>query len=160
MKLFLQVAFLSVLMAVPSFAARSFQGSRGQDVTIEHIGALVCDIDVTTGTTQVICGSTNPKDSNLSRSGIVYAVIASSIQITNYLIFRDTDTGNTTSSSHTLIYANETSLTAATELRNVEKSVYIKLPVPIFFQNGIGVNSADAPADEGRWSILYRIFDK
>ena len=114
--------------------------------SIDWVGAIPCGIDSSTGTNAVLCGSAG--------RGVVYGVIVSSVATSDYLVFRDTNTANTTSSVVTSVFATGTNAVAS----GASTTQLIQFPVPIRFTNGISVNATVAPASgtRSRWTILYR----
>lgn len=125
--------------------------ARGNALTsIDWVGALPCSIDGSTGTTAILCGSVG--------RGVVYGVIATSITLSDFLVFRDTNTANLTSSTAAIVYNSPQGQNISTANPWNPYTNLIKLPVPIQFRNGIGVNDAAAPTSNGisRWTILYR----
>lgn len=112
--------------------------------TIDFVGAIPCSIANSTGTNQVLCAS--------GRS-VVYGVVASSVASTDFLVLRDSNTANLTSSTGTIVYANGTDASAT----GVATQTF-RFPVPIKFTNGISANVSVAPTSGTGpvWTILYR----
>lgn len=146
-----KIFWLFVLaLALPSFvhaAVNAPRDAKGKVLsTVDWVGAIPCGIDSSTGTNVVLCGGTG--------RNAVYGVIISSIPSTDYLVFRDSATANTSSSIAATVIANGSDANAT----GASTTLFFKFPVPLKFTNGISVNASAAPASStrGRWTILYR----
>lgn len=137
---------LSVIAVSLSYGAvEAPRDTKGDTLnTIDWVGALPCRIDSSTGTNAVLCGSANTRN-------VVYGVIVTSVTATNFIVLRDTNTANTSSTKALSLLADNEH-----EDEGVATSMMVKFPVPMLFTNGISINASVAPAGEGSWTILYR----
>lgn len=111
--------------------------------TIDFVGAIPCRIDSSTATNAVLCGSAG--------RNIVYGVIVTSVAATNFLVFRDSATANTSSGISVSLLAE-----TGSEDEGAATTLIHEFPVPIRFLNGISVNNTGTLVGEGSWTILYR----
>jgi hypothetical protein len=140
--LFFLIAFLAVSLS--EAAVNAPRDTRGESLhTIDFVGAIPCNVDISTGTNAVRCGS--------AERGVVFGVIASSLAAGNYVVLRDSNTANTSSTVSTTIFADDPGADEGGDITMIHK-----FPVPIRFLNGISVNASAAPTGAGRWTILYR----
>lgn len=145
---------LSVLAVSLSYGAvNAPKDTKGESLdTIDWIGALPCNIDASTGTQPALCGAINIT----KRKYVVYGVMYSGIPVSNYLVFRDTNTANTTSSTAAVVFASSSTQFAG----GTSTTGFFKFPVPLRFTNGVSVNVNVAPASGlERWTIFYRPVD-
>lgn len=145
-KLFYVLGLALTLSGLAHAAVQAPRDQRGQVLdTINWVGAIPCGIDSSTGTNVVLCGSAG--------RGAVYGVIVSSVATTDYIVFRDSATANTTSNVVTSVFASGSGSINS----GASTTQLIKFPVPIKFTNGISVNANSAPGTtRSRWTILYR----
>ncbi len=148
-------AFLAVMLLT---MATAYGGSvitpkdnRGETAPVDYAGATpyVYGADASTG--PVLIGT--------ARRGVVYGVIASSVAVGTYLVFRDSNTANATSSTHTIVYASTDSSNGSGNIYSGASNTRLyKFPVPIRFLNGIVVGASQAPSAGGTssWTVLYR----
>lgn len=152
-KTFLVLALFAGTAAVANAGqVRSPRDSRGDEASIEYAGATPYIYDVSASTGPVLISST--------ARGVVYGVIASSVAIGTYLVFRDSNTANATSSTHTIVYHSTDSTNAGGSIYAGSSATRIyTFPVPIRFKNGIVAGASLAPSSGGTssWTILYRI---
>ncbi len=167
-------SFLSLLAVGKSWAIVSPVSNNGTGLPIEYVGCQMASIDNSTGTAAIIINSTGTNGRSTG-GAVVYAVIASSIASSDYLVFKDT-TGVGAISGYLAPQSTLTTLTAistAMVLTNTYQNIlsstnfipgtpqlnFIKLPVPVQFINGILVQASAAPqSNQGvsRWTIIYR----
>ena len=90
------IAVFMLTAASEAGSVRSPRDSRGDETGIDYAGATPYVFDLATATGPVLISSAS--------RGVVYGVIISSIAIGNYLVFRDSNTANATSSTATIVY--------------------------------------------------------
>jgi hypothetical protein len=139
------------LLSLVSIASASVQAPRARNgeilPTIDFVGALPCTLDSTDSTTAKICGSTSIAGVGV---GLVYGVMFSSDVATAYIVFRDTQAANTTSSTAAIVCT-----TAQTN--SDTKTKVIRFPVPLQFKYGISVNASASPGTQPAFiTIFYR----
>lgn len=148
MKKLLLALFLSASFAYEASAAvQAPRDQRGVVLdTIDWVGAIPCNIDASTGTVAVLCGSTG--------RNVVYGVIASSVVATSYLVFRDSATANTSTFIKATVFGSGSDSVTS----GAATTQFFRFPVPLLFDNGISVNASFTPSASGRsmWTILYR----
>lgn len=132
--------------------------------TIDYVGALPCIINTGNNSilTQgpIVCGASS---TTITRA-VVYGVIASSLPVTAYLVFRDTvplasnnGINGITAATAAVVY----NITAYASTTTAAYTNMIKFPVPLQFQKGIAVNvDAALGGAQQSWTILYRPLNK
>lgn len=139
--------FLSALAVSGVHAAvQAPRSTQGQTLSsIDWVGAIPCGIDSSTGTNAVLCASGR---------AMVYGVIISSVATTDYIVFRDSNTANTSSTAAGITWGSGTGSIAS----GASTTQLIRFPVPMKFSNGISVNASSSPGSttRARWTILYR----
>jgi len=110
--------------------------SKGDQVDPQYSGIKTCEITSSTGTAALLCAS---------GSGIVLDVFASSVAATDTIVFRDSNTANTSSS--VLLEITQANLAA--------RHIYPR------FNNGLSINAIVAPTAPGtstsrpNWTVVY-----
>lgn len=152
LKSFLVILLTGAMTSAYGGSVRSPRDSRGNESSIEYAGATAYFYDSAKSTGPVVVSST--------ARGVVYGVIASSVAIGTYLVFRDSNTANATSSTATIVYnSTDASNAGGSIYGGASATRYFEFPVPIRFMNGIVVGASLAPSGGGTsaWTILYRI---
>lgn len=142
MKLFLGLVALLAIVTVNSHAAvNPPRDTNGNSLSsIDWVGATPCTL---LNSTAQLC---------FSGRGAIYGVVVSSDSGANYVIMRDSDTANSTSSSFTVVNATGSGANAS----GVGTTQMMKFPVPVQVSNGLSVNLGNNPPVGGQWMILYR----
>ena len=142
MKMFYGVlALLAVITVTANASVNPPRDTNGQTLpTIDWVGATACTLYATGGT---LC---------FSGRGAIYGVVVSSDAVGNYAVFRDSNTGNTSSSSFTVVHAHGT----GSNVVGVGTTQLFRFPVPVQVTNGLSVNLGSNPPVGGQWMILYR----
>lgn len=158
MRKYLFILGMSVLLSAVSFGAVDApRDTTGKALaSVEFVGALPCGLNASTGTTMIQCGS--------AERAVVYGVIASSLPVTDYLVFRDTYnlvlSQGITIATAAVILANDGSLAQSNQPNATNPNTFlIKFPVPLQFLKGINVKASAAPTGQSQWTILYRPLD-
>lgn len=170
---------LSFLLAMALFFTGGVRASvippvdaRGNSLySTEFVGALATSIDASTGTAAVIINSTGTFGISMGPA-IVYAVITSSINQGDYIVFKDTtgigDTGVMLSTkmaglslTTAAVVGNQWQVAVTSGLAQWPYPTVnmFKFPVPIQFTSGILAQVSAAPlSNQGvsRWTILWR----
>jgi hypothetical protein len=108
---------------------------------------LPCAITAATGTAAVLCGT--------AQRGEVFGVIISSTpNLTQgiYVVLRDSNTANTTSSSFTEVGVQPNGTTQVLPGSTIVQT----FPRPIQYTNGLSANMTATPQNNEVWTILYR----
>ena len=141
----------------------------------DFVGAIPCEIDNSTGTSYIVCNATQ-NGVAFSGGGVVYGVITSSVNPTDYLVFKDTTglgttgylagqtgAGSLQSVGSTVAVVQNTyqiqTTTNPTGQAMLGIANFIKFPVPLQFQYGIVANASATPISNNglsRWTILWR----
>lgn len=133
----LVASLLSVGLSVSAFAAQTTPKSiSGDSLDSKYAGVTTCEITSADGTSAKLC---------TSGAGIVLDVFASSVATTDTIVFRDSNTANT--SSTVLFAIDKNSLDKANR-------IYPR------FKNGLSANALVAPGAAGsqsrpNWTIVY-----
>lgn len=137
MKQLYLAALLAVGLSISAFAVQTVPlNTKGDMVDPAYSGVKSCEITSSTGTAALLC-ATGP--------GIILQVLASSVAVTDTIVFRDTPTANT--SSTVLLAIDKNSLSA--------RNIYPR------FNLGLSANALTAPAASGgaasrpNWTIIY-----
>jgi hypothetical protein len=147
MKKFLLTVFAVLgLTAVASASVAAPKDSNGQTLpTMDFVGADTCRVTASDSTNGKLC---------FTGKGFVYGVSVSSDAATNYALFRDSATANTSSTVSMVIWNDTTEADEGGTLTTV-----IALPAPAKFTNGLSVNLNAALPGTGtgsEWVIFYR----
>lgn len=132
---YILIAALAMGLSVPAFAAGALSvplSQTGIEARPEYAGLKTCVIDQSTGTAAILCDS---------GKGQVLEVIGSSVIVTSFLTFRDTDTANTSS----------------TELLRVSDEDLLGVDVWPRYSNGLSVDASEVPGPgaTGAWTIIF-----
>jgi len=132
--------FLTVGLSISAFAAKGAQDVpvdlKGGSLNPQYGGIATCRVTSSTGTVALLCDT---------GSGIILDVVASSVAVTDSIVFRDSATANTSS----------------TVLYSIDKGGLLEKP-NVFprYKNGLSVNALVAPTGAGptsapSWTITY-----
>lgn len=137
MKQLYLASLLAVGLSISALAVQTVpKNTLGDSLDSAYAGVKTCEITSSTGTAALLC-ATGP--------GIILQVIASSVAVTDTIVFRDSGTANTTST--VLLAIDKTSLSA--------RNIYPR------FNNGLSANALVAPAANGgaasrpNWTVIY-----
>lgn len=130
----LKASLLTVGLSISAFAADKVPvDTTGGPTLPAYAGSHVCRIDVTTGTNAVLC---------TSGPGVILQVYGTNIASTDVVVFRDSATANTTSSSLTVV------------AQNISSGIFV---YPRFV-NGLSANyiGSGLTGTTGTWTIIYK----
>jgi hypothetical protein len=137
MKQLYLAAFLAVGLSISALAVQTTPlNTKGESLDSTYAGVKTCEITSSTGTAALLCAT---------GSGIVIDVYASSVAVTDTIVFRDSATANTSS----------TVLLAITQANIAARHIYPR------FNNGLSVNALVSPTAAGtgisrpNWTVIY-----
>jgi hypothetical protein len=112
--------------------------------TIDFVGAETCRLTSADSTNGKSCSAT---------PAVVYGVLVSSDSATNYMVFRDSATANTSSTVKFVLWNDDQNAD-----EDVTKTLIHRFPVPVKFSNGISanVNAAISAGTQSDWIVIYR----
>ena len=143
-KLILAAAFVTGLSALSMAAVQPPLDLRGNALyTADWVGTVPC-----------VIFSTNAVECTTGRGAVYGVVIGSPTALASeFLVLRDSNTANTTSSSFTVVTAQSNGVAQST----VGATVIQTFPRPIQFLNGLSANMPlPGPGVGEVWTILYR----
>lgn len=137
MKQLYLASLLTVGLSISAFAVQTVPlNTKGVETDPTYAGVKTCEITSSTGTAALLCAT---------GSGIILDIYASSVAATDTIVFRDSNTANTSS----------TVLLEITQANLAARHIYPR------FNNGLSMNAIVAPTAPGtntsrpNWTVVY-----